>query len=395
MGKNLVARIMYLHEFQAKELLQKHGVNVAPFYVAASLDDVEKAIAQGLLEAVVKIQVHAGGRGKAGGVKVAKSPQEILEAAKKLLGMRLINSQTGPEGVLAEKILLDTPVQFSHEYYLGVIIDRKTASVSLIASREGGMEIEEIAAKSPEKIFVEAVPASGHLRLYQLERLAKNMGWTGVYKQEGISLVKHTLGAFFSLDATLLEVNPLVQTNDSFVALDAKISIDDNALFRHKKLAAMWDPSQQSKGEQKAHEHDLSFVSLDGNIGCMVNGAGLAMATMDLIRFWGGKPANFLDVGGGASVDKVVEGFKILFFDHTVEAVLVNIFGGIMNCEIIAQALIKAIQEVGYKGHVVLRMEGTNVASAKQMIEKSGLDVVTKDSLDDAAKCVCQLVKGV
>ncbi len=384
---------MYLHEFQAKEKLLEHGVSVAPFCVAATMRDVEEAIEKGVEQAVLKIQVHAGGRGKAGGVKIAKNPQEIKEHAKKLLGMRLVNNQTGPEGVVAEKIILDTPVQFSHEYYLGMLIDRKTASVCVIASREGGVEIEEVAAKSPEKIFVEEVSASGHLRIYQLMRLAKNLGWTGIYKEAGIRLVRQALQAFFSLDATLLEINPLVQTSEGFVALDAKVSIDDNALFRQKALMAMWDPSQQSASEQQAHEHDLSYVALDGTIGCMVNGAGLAMATMDIIRYWGGNPANFLDVGGGASVDKVVEGFKILFLDPSVEAVLVNIFGGIMDCEIIASALIRAIQEVGYKGHVVLRMEGTNVDSAKAMLAKSGLDVVTKNSLDDAAKTVCELVE--
>ena len=386
---------MYLHEYQAKELLQKYGVNVLPFYVASTMEEVEKALSKGLQEAVLKIQVHAGGRGKAGGVKLANTPEEIRVRAKELLGMRLVNNQTGPDGVVAEKILLDTPVVFSSQFYLGIIIDRTTASACLIASREGGMQIEEIAAKTPEKIFVETICASGHLRLYQLARLAKKMGWVGLHKEEGIKLLQNIVEAFFSLDAMLLEINPLVETRDGFVALDAKITIDDNALFRHKALEAMWDPSQMSASEQKAHEHDLSYVALDGTIGCMVNGAGLAMATMDLIRYWGGSPANFLDVGGGASVEKVVEGFRILFLDSRVEAVLVNIFGGIMNCEIIAQALIQAMQEVTYKGHVVVRMEGTNVDSAKKMLKASGLDVVAKDSLDDAAKTVCQLVKGV
>ncbi len=382
---------MYLHEFQAKALLQEHGIKVAPFRVASNIEEVEKAISEGLLEAVLKIQVHAGGRGKAGGVKIAKNPDEIRQIAKKLLGMRLINNQTGPEGVIAEKIILDTIVTFTQEYYLSIIIDRKTANVCVIASREGGMQIEEIAAKSPEKIFVEQVPASGKLRLFQLARLAKNLEWKGVHKQAGITLLKDALEAFFALDATLLEINPLVQTEQNFVALDAKISIDDNALFRQKELRALWDPFQQSKLEQKAHENDLSYVALDGNIGCMVNGAGLAMATMDLIHYWGGRPANFLDVGGGASVDKVVEGFKILFSDGSVKAVLVNIFGGIMNCEIIAKGLIKAIDEVGYKNPVVVRMEGTNVESAKEILAKSGQQIVSKDNLDDAAKTVCHL----
>ncbi len=383
---------MYLHEYQAKELLLEFGVPTSAFKVAESVEEVEKYIAEGLVEAIVKIQVHAGGRGKAGGIKRAQNPEELKKHAKELLGMRLVNIQTGPEGVVAKKILLDTPVAFSREFYLGIIIDRKNGCVSIIASSEGGMEIEEVAAKSPEKIFVEKVPQSGRLYQFQLERLAKNLGWAGTLKEKGILLIKQLLKAFFALDATLVEINPLVETKDGLSALDAKISIDDNALFRHARLAAMWDPYQVSASEVQAHEHDLSYVALDGNIGCIVNGAGLAMATMDIIRFWGGKPANFLDVGGSASVDKVAEGFKILFLDPSVKAILVNIFGGIMNCEIIAQALMKAQNEVGYKGHIVLRMEGTNVESAKKMLANA--HVVTEDSLDEAAKKVCALAGG-
>ncbi len=385
-----LARTMYLHEYQAKELLLEYGCPIAPFKVAQSMQEVEHALTQGLVEAVVKIQVHAGGRGKAGGVKLAKSPQEIREHAKNLLGMRLVNIQTGPEGVVAKKILLDTPVAFTRQFYLGIIIDRKNGGVSIIASPEGGVEIEEVAQKHPEKIFVERVAPSRKLYHFQLMRLLKNLGWTtALLKEQGSQLIQQLLTAFFELDATLLEINPLVETADGLVALDAKLSIDDNALYRHPRLAAMWDPFQASSAEVKAHEHELSYVALDGNIGCIVNGAGLAMATMDLIRFWGGKPANFLDVGGSASIDKVAEGFKILFYDPSVKAILVNIFGGIMNCEIIAQALIKAQKEVGYKGHIVLRMEGTNVESAKKMLQDA--HVVTEDSLDEAAKKVVHL----
>lgn len=371
---------MYVHEYQAKQLLLEHGIRVAPFHVVQSLEDVENALAHGFEKAVVKIQVHAGGRGKAGGIKHAKNAQEIREHAKNLLGMRLVNNQTGPEGVVAEKILLDTPIEFSHEYYLGIVIDRKTASMSVIASREGGMEIEEIAKKDPEKICLEHVPPSGQLHHFQLMRLAKKLGW----KESDAQIIQKLLKAFQSLDATLIEINPLAQTKEGLIALDAKISIDDNALFRQPRLEAMWDPTQVSRAEQQAHEHELSYVGLDGNIGCMVNGAGLAMATMDLIQYWGGKPANFLDVGGSASVEKVAEGFTILFSDPAVKAVLVNIFGGIMNCEIIAEALLK----VEFSCPVVIRMEGTNVDSAKAMLKN--LPVTFKDSLDEAAKAVCQ-----
>lgn len=385
---------MYLHEYQAKQLLSRFGVNVMPFQVVSSLEEVEAILKSGLKTAIVKIQVHAGGRGKAGGVKVAKNPDEIRQAAKALLGMRLVNNQTGSEGIVSEKILLDTPAVINNEYYLAVILDRKKACASVIASPEGGMEIEEVAAKSPEKIFVERVPESGSLRLYQLNRLAKNLGWTGDLKVSGIQCVEGCVKAFFALDATLVEINPLVATDSEIVALDAKISVDDNALFRHKALQEMYDPSQVSVGEKKAHEHDLAYVALDGNIGCMVNGAGLAMATMDLIRFWGGNPANFLDVGGGASEDKVIEGFRILFSDPKVKVILVNIFGGIMNCETIARGLIHALKELGEKVPVVVRMEGTNVVSARKLLGSTSLKITTTSSLDEAAKAACQIAKG-
>lgn len=382
---------MYLHEFQAKALLLEHGVSVAPFSVVTSLDEVEEALKKGMQQAVLKIQVHAGGRGKGGGVKVAKSAEEIRAHAKNLIGMRLVNNQTGPDGVVAEKVLLDTPVSFQKEYYLAVIIDRKNACMSVICSQEGGMEIEEIAAKHPEKIYVEQVPETGRLRLYQLNRLAKSMGWKDKVKEAGIKLIKNVVELFFASDANLIEINPLVLSDTSLIALDAKMAIDDNALFRQKKLAEIWDPTQLTKSEQRAHQHELAYVALEGDIGCMVNGAGLAMATMDLIRYWGGKPANFLDVGGGASEEKVVDGFKILFDDPSVKAVLVNIFGGIMNCEIIAKAFIQAAEHC--RVPVVIRMEGTNVVSAKAMLASSGLKVITADSLDEAAQKVCELCR--
>lgn len=370
---------MYLHEFQAKELLKEFGIPIRPFLVVESVEAVEQAVNNGLQEAVVKVQVHAGGRAKAGGVVVARSGPDVIAASKKLLGMRIINNQTGPEGLVSEKLLLDTVVRYTSEYYLGITVDRKTAQVAVLYSKEGGTEIEQ-AHKAPGMEFV---PASGKLRLFQLQRLAKNMGWQGVHKEAGIALVQNLLKAFFAFDALLLEINPLVATDEGFVALDVKMNVDDNALYRQKRVEAMWDPSQETKSERLAHQHELQYVALDGNIGCVVNGAGLAMATMDLIRFWGGSPANFLDVGGGATLEKVVEGFKILNGDPKVKAIFVNIFGGIMNCEIIAQALIEARCKVP----VVIRMEGTNVDSAKKMLE--GMDVVVKEHLDEAAQAVC------
>jgi len=378
---------MYLHEYQAKKLLQKWGIPVAPHRVVSSLQEVDDAIEEGIQEAVCKIQVHAGGRGKAGGIKVAKNPAEIKKHAQTLLGMRLVNNQTGPEGVVAEKVLLDSVVQFTKEYYLSIIIDRKNGCISVIASREGGMEIEEVAARSPEAIIVEKVPASGQLHQFQLNRLAKLLPGS-------IQIIENLIKGFSEIDATLIEINPLVETGEGLVALDAKISIDDNALFRQKELARLWDPSQMSKSERLAHEHELSWVALDGTIGCMVNGAGLAMATMDLIKFWGGAPANFLDVGGSASCEKITEGFKILFQENSVKAVLVNIFGGIMNCELIAKGLIEALKSVPFTGPIVLRMEGTNQESAKAMIKEAKIAVHLETSLNNAAKKVCELCRS-
>lgn len=387
---------MYLHEYQAKKLLLGYGVPVPNFSVISSLSELEETIAlKALKNAVLKIQVHAGGRGKAGGVLFAKSPQEIKECAKLLLGKQIITAQTGPEGVIAEKLLLDTPVEIAKEFYLAVVLDRKAAAVTVIVSSVGGVEIEELAHSAPEKIVYERVPESQKLHHFQLMHLVKALGLDENAKKEAITIIQGCVDAFFSLDALLIEINPLVLTKAGLLlALDAKIQIDDNALFRQPELATMWDPSQVSKAEQDAKAHDLAYVALDGTIGCIVNGAGLAMATMDLIRFWGGEPANFLDVGGGASQEKVVEGFKILFKDPKVKAVLVNIFGGIMNCEIIAQSLQQAVRELGAHIPVVVRMEGTNVASAKEMLQNSGVTVYSADTLDDAAKRVVEMAHG-
>lgn len=382
--------IMYLHEFQAKQLFSKYGVPVAPFSVISSLDDLEEAIlANNLHEAVLKIQVHSGGRGKAGGIRFAKNRQEMQEHARALLGMRVVTTQTGPEGVVAEKVLLDTPIACDKEYYLAVCIDRLLGSACVIASSEGGMDIEEIAEKRPEKIMVEKIPDNRKLYRFQLLRLAKFLGWKVEEWEAGFQVIIGCVKAFFDSDAVLVEINPLASTsNGSFVALDAKIQIDDNALFRQKALESLWDPNQVSERERKAREHDLAYVSLDGSIGCIVNGAGLAMATMDLIRFWGGEPANFLDVGGGATEEKIVEGFSLLFSDEKVNAVLVNIFGGIMNCATIASALDRAVKKENYKKPIVVRMEGTNVDKAREMLTNSELNVIFAANLDEAARTV-------
>ena len=360
--------------------------------MVASVDALHELMRKKMLsEAVLKIQVHAGGRGKAGGIIYAKTPDEIVQAGKRLIGMKIQTAQTGPDGVIAHKVMVDTPVAFVKEYYLAVVLDRKAASATLIASKEGGVEIEEVAKNSPDKILREKVPDCRSLRQFQLSRIVEFLGLQNCKKQAE-DVIQKMVKLFFELDALLVEINPLVLTSTgALVALDAKMQIDDNALFRHPDIQAMYDPTQLSNEEQKANEHDLAYVALPGTIGCIVNGAGLAMATMDLIHYWKGKPANFLDVGGGASKEKVIQGFQILFNDQKVKAILVNIFGGIMDCDIIAQGLLEAVSTSKRKVPVVVRMEGTNVEKARLRIKESGVQVYTADSLDEAAKLVVGL----
>lgn len=387
---------MELHEFQAKELVQKFGIPLPPFFVASDLSQVEKIIRdQKFTSAVVKVQVHAGGRGKAGGVKIAKNPEEIYEAAKKLLGMKIINQQTGPDGLVASKILLSPLVDFAKEYYVGITIDRKKAQCSLIVSRAGGVEIEQVAKDTPDQIHVEPLVKGKALSDEKFEAIARFLQWNGQVKQEGKKIIEGIIAAFYMYDATLLEINPLVETTEGHLtAVDLKLSVDDNALFRQPEIAAMYDPTQISAQEAKAKEFDLAFVNLKGNIGCMVNGAGLAMATMDLIYFKGGKPANFLDVGGGASQDKVCSGFELILSDPQVKAILVNIFGGIMNCATIAKALKEALEKMKVTIPIVCRMEGTNVDEAKRILQESCPGVATSDTFDGAAELVVKLAKG-
>ncbi len=381
---------MNLHEYQAKLILMEEGVPVPPFGVAGRVEDVEKILQDlKLKEAVVKIQVHAGGRGKAGGVKFGKSQDEIRKLAKELIGMKMVNNQTGPAGVIAHEVLIAAPLKIEKEYYLGAIIDRNKAEPILIASPEGGMEIEVIAEKHPEKILTLPISLDGSMKPYHLLRLAKFMGWKGVAQEEGIKIAQAVAKVFIQKDGSLLEINPLVQDDQGHLwALDAKLSIDDNALFRQPEIAKMYDPTQQSSYEVEAKKHDLAYIALSGNIGCMVNGAGLAMATMDIIHYAGGEPANFLDVGGSATAEKIAEGFNILVSDPNVKAILVNIFGGIMNCATIAEGVIAALKSKPLKIPLVVRMEGTNVATGKKMLQESGLKIVTADNLADAAKLV-------
>ncbi|MES2345425.1 MAG: ADP-forming succinate--CoA ligase subunit beta [Chlamydiota bacterium] len=381
---------MNTHEYQAKEILTKYGIPIPEFGVASTTGDVEKVIKRlGLKEAVVKIQVHAGGRGKAGGVKFAKSPEEIVTVASHLIGMKMVNNQTGPLGVIAHKVMISKPVDIKKEYYIGAVIDRKNAKPILIASPEGGVEIEEVAEKTPEKILTLSISFDGKLRSYQLLRLAHVMGWKGETAKTGMKIAAQLAKAFIETDAELLEINPLVETPDGKIwALDAKLSVDDNALFRQPEIAAFYDPTQYSKSEVDAKEFDLAYIALDGNIGCMVNGAGLAMATMDIIHYYGGKPANFLDVGGSASKEKVAEGFRIILEDSNVKGILVNIFGGIMNCGTLAEGIVAAAKQIHITIPLVVRMEGTNVEEGKKILKNSGLKIITADGLAEAAQKV-------
>lgn len=387
---------MNLHEYQAKNLLKRYGVPVPDFDVATNIEEAQGIAKKLKLEkAVLKIQVHAGGRGKAGGVKFANSKEEIAKVAQSLIGMKMVNQQTGPEGIVAQKVMISKPSDIAKEYYLGAIIDRARATPLLIASPEGGMEIEEIAQKTPDKILKMPFSFEGKLRSYQLLSLCKFMGWKDAIAKQGAKMAQAIAKCFIETDASLLEINPLVLTpQDELIALDAKLSIDDNALFRQPEIASFYDASQVSPQEAQAKEFDLAYIAMQGNIGCMVNGAGLAMATMDIIQLFGGSPANFLDVGGGASKEKVAEGFKIILSDPKVKAILVNIFGGIMNCATIAEGVIHAAKEQHVKVPIIARLEGTNVEEGRRLLKESGMKIQAADDLQKAAELAVKAAKG-
>lgn len=387
---------MNLHEYQAKEILRSYQIPIPDFKVASSISEAKQiADLLNLDQAVIKIQVHAGGRGKAGGVKFAKSKSEIEKIARALIGMKMINIQTGKEGIVAQKVLISRPVEIQKEYYLSALIDREKAVPILIASPEGGMEIEEVAQKFPEKILKIPFGFDGKVRAFHLLNMTKFMGWTGEMAKKGAAFIQHLAKCFIETDASLLEINPLVQTmDDELVALDAKLAIDDNALFRHPALATLYDPTQGSPQEAAAKKHDLAYIAMEGEIGCMVNGAGLAMATMDIIQLCGGSPANFLDVGGSATKEKVAEGFRIILSDPKVKAILVNIFGGIMNCATIAEGVIHAAQELQIDVPIIVRLEGTNVEKGKEIFHSSRLKIVTADDLQAAAQLAVSAARG-
>lgn len=379
---------MNLHEYQAKELLNKYGIPISDFFVISSLDELKGYLKKHPMDqAVLKVQIHAGGRGKAGGIKFARSQNEIIPFAEDLLGKKIVNNQTGSAGLVVRQVMVTQPVDFIKENYLSVVLDRKQAQAVLIASPAGGMEIEQIAEERPEALLRLPIPQEGRLRTYQLLEINKFMGWKGDIAQQGNIIVNGIVKAFLETDALLIEINPLVQTKENkLIALDAKVVVDDNALFRQSQIKDFYDPTQFNPGEVQANKFDLAYVALNGNIGCMVNGAGLAMATMDIIKHYGGKPANFLDVGGGASQEKVTEGFKIILADPQVKAILVNIFGGIMNCETIAQGIIAAGKELHIHVPLIVRLEGTNVDLGRKLLKESKMKIETADSLDEAAK---------
>ncbi|GAB4575714.1 MAG: ADP-forming succinate--CoA ligase subunit beta [Rhodothalassiaceae bacterium] len=389
---------MNIHEYQAKSLLKHFGAPVLAggvAYTAAEAVDVAKGLGGPVW--VVKAQIHAGGRGKGGGVKVVKSLADVEETAKKMIGMQLVTHQTGPEGKEVKRVYIEDGCRIRKELYLSILVDRALGRPAIIASTEGGMDIEEVAAKTPDKILTIGVdPATGLMPFHQ-RRVAFALGLEGDVAKKLMKVVKSLYDAFIGLDASLLEVNPLVVTeDDDVVVLDAKMSFDNNALFRHPDVRELRDESEEDPMEIRASKHDLNYIRLDGNIGCMVNGAGLAMATMDIIKLKGGEPANFLDVGGGATKERVTEAFKIILSDDNVEAILVNIFGGIMRCDIIADGIITAAREINLTVPLVVRLAGTNVELGRQMLNESGLRIIAADDLNDAAeKAVAAAKEGM
>ena len=386
---------MNIHEYQAKAVLKEFGAPIARGIAVFSADDAEKAARDlGGPVWVVKAQIHAGGRGKGGGVKVVKSLKDVRDVAKKLIGMQLVTHQTGPEGKQVKRIYVEEGCDIARELYLGVLVDRGTSRVTMMASTEGGVEIEQVAAKTPEKILKVAIDPATGMQPFHARRLAFGLGLEGDQVKNAVRFMLALYDACMSLDASLAEINPLVITKQgAVIALDAKMNFDDNALFRHKDIQELRDEDEEDPAELEASKHDLNYIKLDGNIGCMVNGAGLAMATMDIIKLYGGSPANFLDVGGGATRERVTTAFKLILSDANVEGILVNIFGGIMRCDVIAEGVVAAAREVSLHVPLVVRLEGTNVDLGKKILNESGLAIVSADNLADAADKIVKQVK--
>jgi len=386
---------MKIHEYQAKALLARYGVPVPRGEVAYNLDEAEAAAKMIGGSVVVKAQIHAGGRGKGGGVKVAKDAAEAVEVAKKILGMRLVTHQTGPEGKIVQRLLIEETLPIERELYLGIVLDRAQGKPVFMASSEGGMEIEEVAAKTPELILKETLDPGAGLLPFQARKLAFGMGIPGASVNAAAAAMTALVKATDALDASLAEINPFILTKDGKVyALDAKVNLDDNALYRHKDLLELRDLNEEDPLEVEASRFSLNYIKLDGTIACMVNGAGLAMATMDIVKYAGGSPANFLDVGGGANAEQIRNAFRILLSDPGVHAVLINIFGGILRCDTLATGVVTAARELNIKVPVVIRMEGTNVEKGREILLESGFNFTVADGMKDAAEKVVKLAGG-
>ena len=387
---------MKIHEYQAKEILKKFNVAIPKGKVAFSVDEaVQVAQEIGGNVWVVKAQIHAGGRGKGGGVKVARSLDEIRQLASQILGMTLVTHQTGPEGKVVKRLLIEQGINIAKELYAGIVLDRSTSKNVFMVSTEGGVEIEKVAAESPEKILKETVDPGLGLMPFQAKKLAFGLGLQGDAYKNGVRFLTALYNAYLGTDASLAEINPLVLTTEGYVmALDAKMNFDDNALFRHPDILELRDLDEESPLEVEASKSHLNYIKLDGNVGCMVNGAGLAMATMDIIKLTGGEPANFLDVGGGANVETVSNGFKIILSDPNVKAILINIFGGIVRCDRVAQGVIEAAKRVSVNLPVVVRLEGTNAKEGAELLKNSGLDFAVANGLKDAAEKVVSALRN-
>jgi succinyl-CoA synthetase beta subunit len=386
---------MKIHEYQAKEILAKYGVPVPKGEVVAepaAAAQVAERLGGGV--SVVKAQIHAGGRGKGGGVKVVKSPEDARKAAEQILGMNLVTYQTGPRGQKVARVLVEQGLKIKRELYLGIVLDRSTEKPVLMVSPEGGVEIEKVAEENPERIFKEYINPAVGLAGYQTRKLAFALGLEGPQIAQASKFMNAVWEAFRATDASLIEINPLIVTEEgALLALDAKMTFDDNALFRHAPIKEMRDLTEEDPLEIEASKYSLNYIKLDGTIGCMVNGAGLAMATMDIIKLAGGEPANFLDVGGGANAEQIKNAFRILMSDSAVKAVLINIFGGILRCDVLAEGVIAAVRDLGVPVPIVIRMEGTNVEQGKQMLRESGLNFTTADTMSEAAERVVALGK--
>jgi len=386
---------MNIHEYQAKEILKKFGARVPNGVPIFSLDEIEKkAELLKFNKIVLKAQIHAGGRGKAGGIKIVNNVHELIDRAKNLFGKKLVTHQTGPQGREVKRLYIEEATEIAEEFYLSCLVDRSSSKIAFISSAEGGMDIERIANNNPEKIITRKLNLSNTVPKEDIEKIIEPFNLSEKAKEQAVNLVKSIYKVLIATDANLVEINPLILTkDDNIICLDAKISFDDNALYRHPDILALKDSNEEDPIETEANKHQLAYIKLDGTIGCMVNGAGLAMATLDIIKLYGAEPANFLDVGGGASKEKVSAGFKIILSDKNVKGILINIFGGIMRCDVLAQGVIEATKEANLSVPLVVRLAGTNVELGKEILKKSNLKIISANNLADAAKKIVNATK--